>query len=300
MSFLKKIYRYIRQEYNYTRGIRLPVIQRHIWETWASLQPKQMVEALEIQVVYLTGMPRTGTSLAKNFLGDYPGLETISFQRGGFVFAWQASKNTDDIVLDKATHYIRSLGKIQRAYRKQVAYCCLIRDPRDELVSLLETTKHREIHRDKRFWQQWARMYTRYLNFAKTLGDDSRCYLLRYEDLVRWPVAAKKDFLRWVGLDVIAEAITPEYRILNQNDIQDWKVEERKTISAKSVGRWKKEDDPERRELLNGWQNLIHVAQLMQLMGYVDDGVERSFFEFEGMTTFQHIGGRRFGLGKAP
>jgi uncharacterized protein (DUF433 family) len=291
MIFLKKLYRRMiqlfRKEYNYARGVRIPVIKRHVGEIWVSLWPKIKIEGSGIQVVFLTGMPRTGTSLAKNYLGDYPGLETIGFQRSGFVFAWRASKDTNDIVVDKATHYIRNLNKIRRTYGNQVAYCCLIRDPRDELVSLLETRKHREIRRDEKFWKQWARTYAGYLNFAKKTGDDSRCYLLRYEDLVRWPVAAKEDFLNWLELDLSAETITPEYRILNQNDIQDWKVEERKTISAKSVGRWKMEDDPERKELLAGWQNVSAATKLMQAMGYGDNGVEGLSCEFEGMSTFQ-------------
>lgn len=276
-----------RKEYNYARGVRIPVIKRHIGEIWVSLCPKMKFVDQGIRVVYMTGMPRTGTSLAKNFLGDYPGLEAIGFQRGGFMFAWRASKTTDDIIVDKATHYIRSLNKIKRAYGNQVRYCCLVRDPRDELVSLLETSKHREIRRDVRFWRQWERAYTGYLSFAEKLGDASRCYLLRYEDLVRWPVAAKEDFLSWLGLDRSAEAITPEYRILNQNDIQDWKVEKRKTISAKSVGRWKMEDDPERKELLAGWQNVSAAANLMQVMGYGDNGVEGLSGELEGMTIFR-------------
>lgn len=293
MDYLKKPYqriaKFLRQQYNYTRGNRIPNIKRYVGETWAAmpLHARPSGEHSKIQVVYLTGMPRTGTSLAKNFLGDYPGLDVLSFQREGFFYAWRASKTTNDIILDKATHYIRSLDKIYRAYGKRVAYCCLIRDPRDELLSLLETSKHREIKRDKRFWRQWARSYARYLRFAKKEGDDSRCYLIRYEDLVRWPVAVKGDFLTWLGLDASQEALTSTYRILNRDDIQDWKVEERRTITSKSIGRWKRESDPEGVDLFGTWQDIAEAEGLMKMMGYGRTDIEPLTLDCPGLRVFQ-------------
>ncbi len=296
LEFLKQLFRrfvdFLRREYNYTRGNRLPVIRRHIGETWVALplRPKSSGEHAKIRVVYITGMPRTGTSLAKNFLGDYPGLDVLGFQRGGFFHAWRVSKDANHIILDKATHYIRSLEKIYRAYGKQVAFCCLIRDPRDELLSLLETSRHREIKRDKRFWHQWVRNYARYLRFAEKVGDDSRCYLLRYEDLVRWPVAVKEDFLTWLGLDANLEALTSTYRILNQDDIQDWKVEERRTVTPQSIGRWSNESDPERMELFQGWQKNPDAEKLMKMMGYGQDYIETLALDSPSLSVFQRCG----------
>ena len=293
VEFLKQLFRrlvdFLRREYNYTRGNRLPVIRRHIGEAWVALPlwSKPSGENSKIRVVYITGMPRTGTSLAKNYLGDYPGLEALNFQRGGFLHAWRASKNTNNVIVDKATHYIRNLEKIHRAYGNQVAYCCLIRDPRDELLSLLETSRHREIKRDKRFWHQWARNYARYLRFAKKVGDDSRCYLIRYEDLVRWPVAVKGDFLTWLGLDASQEALTSTYRILNRDDIQDWKVEERRTITSKSVERWKMESDPERVDLFGTWQDIAEAEGLMKMMGYGRTDIEPFTLDSPGLRVFQ-------------
>lgn len=287
-SPLRDSVRRMRQEYRYVRGVRIIVLKRHLRETWAALNPVKLPNTTEkSRVVYVTGMPRTGTSLAKNYLGTYPGLTVIKFQRYGFVHAWQVAKQSDTIVLDKATHYIRSVRKIYRAYGKHIAFCCLVRDPRDELVSLLETNKHREIFRDERFWRQWAHTYKTFLEFAESLADPRVCYLIRYEDLVRWPVPAKVGFLTWLGLNVDLTTITPDYSVVHADDIQDWKVQERRSVRAESVGRWKEVSVPEIQSLLCRWQNMAEVASIMEAFGYTDEGTILRTLKFVGLTVFQ-------------
>jgi len=235
----------------------------------------------------MTGLPRTGTSLAKNYLGMYPGLNVVRFQTGGFTYAWKVAEHTDAIVVDKATHYIRDFRKIHRAYGDHIAFCCIVRDPRDELTSLLETDIHPEIHRDKWFWQQWARTYNAFLGFAASLSDPKTFYLIRYEDLVRWPVNAKIHFLTWLGLDVDPGTITAGYDVAHKDDIQDWKVKAQRTVTSHSIGRWKGVNSPRARTLFKHWQHVSEAAALMQCLGYSEDGVIDRLLKFSGLTIFQ-------------
>jgi len=241
------------------------------------------------RVVYVTGMPRTGTSLAKNYLGSAPGLTVTKFQtaNSGFQYAWQVANQTSDIVLDKATRYIQSFRRIYGMYGNQVAFCCIVRDPRDQLTSLFETELHPEIYRNKQFWRQWANMYGSYLKFAAYLSMSSHWYLLRYEDLARWPVQAKLDFLSWLDLDIDKKVITVEYDIIHKEDNQDWKVQEQHKVNMNSVGRWKRVDNPEMKALFQYWQWNEEANTLMNRFGYTAEGLKDCPLEFTGLTVFQ-------------
>jgi len=286
VSALESIKR-IRRESSYLLGVKLPVWRRHFHENWAALsRVGRQSDADRPHVVYITGMPRTGTSLAKNYMGAHEGLEVMRFQPHGFVHAWQFSRRTENIVVDKATHYIHSVWKIYRAYGNSVAFYCLVRDPRDELASLLETDKHREVYRDQRFWKQWARTYERYLEFAASQGSPSLCYLIRYEDFVRWPIAAKIHFLNWLGLVPDTETITPDYGIIHEDDIQDWKLKDRRTITANSVGRWKKAFGESHQALFEQWKRIDRVASLMERFGYGEEGCTGQSASMCGLTIF--------------
>lgn len=286
----------IRRQSSYLLGVKIPVWRRHLHENWAALsRVGRRSGASRPRVVYITGMPRTGTSLAKNYMGAHEGLEVMRFQPNGFVHAWQCSKRMENIVVDKATHYIQSVWKIYRAYGRSVGFYCLVRDPRDELASLLETEKHREVFRDQRFWKQWAKTYERYLEFATFQGRPSLCYLIRYEDLVRWPIAAKIHFLEWLGIVPDTETITHHYGIIHEDDTQDWKLGDRRKITTDSVGRWKTLPWQNQRALFEQWKRVDRVASLMEGFGYGEKGCTGWAQSKSGLTVFQP---ERFRQGK--
>jgi len=275
-------------EHSYLLGVRLPVLRRHLHENWAALsRVGRRSGTKRPRVVYITGMPRTGTSLAKNYMGAHRGLEVMRFQRYGFVHAWQFSRRTENIVVDKATHYIHSVWKIYRAYGRSVAFYCLVRDPRDELASLLETDKHREVYRDQRFWKQWARTYERYLEFAAFQGKPSLCYLIRYEDFVRRPIAAKIHFLKWLDVVPDTETMTPDYGIIHEDDTQDWKLRDGRKITTDSVGRWKRPPWQHQRALFEQWKRVDRVASVMESFGYGEQGCTGWFQSISGLTVFR-------------
>ena len=284
-KFLKKCY----AKFSYFRGIWIPIQIRILRETWASLIPLTKIDnGLEPKVLYMTGMPRTGSSLAKNFLGNHDSFEVMKFQSGGFTFAWERALTTEKIVVDKATHYVRNIRKIHRTYGDSVTFFCIVRDPRDELLSLIESNKHREIPRNESFWQEWHQTYMNLLDFAAEHSDCTlNIYLIRYEDLVRWPIQAKVDFLSWLGLEIKVRTINPQYNILHDDDIQDSKVEKKRKVSTDSVGRWKDVTDPKVRKLLNHWQYVEPVKSMMGRFGYNKGGVVDHQLSFKGIKVFR-------------
>ncbi|MCP4602707.1 MAG: glycosyltransferase [Proteobacteria bacterium] len=231
-------------------------------------------------VVYMTGMPRTGSSLMKNYFGDFPGLEIMPFQRKGFFDTWEKSAQCDDILIDKSTHYIRNLNDILVGTAGRAAFCCIVRDPRDQLTSLFEFDGHPELPRTKRFWKKWVKQYSSFLRFAEQ-RHNARCFLIRYEDLVLFPVEAKTAFLEWIGLDVRAEPITPEYRVAHDNDIQDPKVSRNNKVVPRSIGCYRKTEGARLKNLIEGYKDFEEAGKLMHRLDYGTKGL----FEIKEMET---------------
>ena len=119
-------------------------------------------------VVYMTGMPRTGSSYMKNYIGAHDGLTIMPFEARGFHKTWELSlKKGHSICIDKSTHYIRHLSKIFATCGDHVALCCIVRDPRDQLVSLFDFPRHPELPRSCKFWDKWFAQYNGFLEFAE-------------------------------------------------------------------------------------------------------------------------------------
>jgi hypothetical protein len=124
------------------------------------------------------------------------------------------------------------------------------------------------------------------LEFAASQGSPSLCYLIRYEDFVRWPVAAKTHFLKWLDLVPDTETITPDYGIIHEDDTQDWKLKDRRTITANSVGRWKKALGESHQALFEQWKRIDRVASLMERFGYGEEGCTGQSANMCGLTIF--------------
>ena len=147
--------------------------------------------------------------------------------------------------------------------------------------------KHREIPRDNTFWQIWAQNYSNYFQFAASHPwGEKRCYLIRYEDLARWPEKAKADFFCWLGLDTKDVEITPHYHIIHEDDTQDWKVEEKSSVSAESIGKWKDNIEADKYSMFLRWHDDEQVRSLMHSLGYVEGGVVNHSVELAGLRVF--------------
>lgn len=229
---------------------------------------KTFPKAKKNPIVFMTGMPRTGSSLMKNFFGTHPALKVMPFQRDGFFVSWEQSFQEEKILIDKSTHYIRHLEKIVATCKDQAYICCIVRDPRAQLCSLFEFEAHPETSRGKRFWKQWYNQYQQFLEQAAKY-QNIKFFLLRYEDMVREPERAKTIFLEWLGVET--SVVNNRYEIASSQDIQDPKVFKKRTVSTDSLARWKEIQDPKQKEVLMAYENMEPVRELMTSFGYLPE-----------------------------
>lgn len=242
----------------------------------------------ELPVVYVSGMHRSGTSLCKAYFGDYPKFEYWLFDPSGFFKIWNASYYTSRTIIDKSNHYIENVDLIFKATKGRAAFCFIVRDPRDTLLSLCNWSESRNIPRTEEFWlNHWTRVYQNYLDFAaqnKFLSP--RCYLIRYEDLVRWPCAAKRDFLVWAGIPLV-EDILPSYKIIEEDLGLEPKAKSCSSINDSSVGKWKSVSEPNLKSLINSWKRFPETISLMKKLGYNENGCIEVEESFSGLRFFK-------------
>ena len=222
------------------------------------------------KVIYMTGMPRTGSSLMKNYLGSYPGMQIMPFQKNGFHATYsRARRDNGSILIDKSTGYIEHPGYLFHAYGKQISMFCIVRDPRDQYLSLLAFKGHIGQPRNTRFWHLWHNRYSKLINFIQE-NPHFKIALLRYEDLVRFPIDAKSFFVTWAGLDATLEPISDTYKVAYQDDIQDNKVVLANKPLESSIGKYLKISDPCISATINYYKKHEKIRNLMKQFGYSD------------------------------
>jgi len=89
-----------------------------------------------IRVVYITGFPRSGTTMLKYYFAAHDGLRQTAFSPVGFFDAWQQADDAgSDILVDKSNHYIYALDTLFKGCGQGARVVVILRDPRDCLVS---------------------------------------------------------------------------------------------------------------------------------------------------------------------
>jgi len=215
-------------------------------------------------------MPRTGSSLAKRYLGGFPQFDIAPLQRFEESLSQARSAPVGRITLDKKTDNIKRLHEIVPEAGCDAAFVCLVRDPRDELLSLAEIDRHRPVPRDARFWPYWTHRYKRAFSVLQQLAAIGvPVALLRYEDLALRPVAIKQQFATWLGLE--SHSFDDAYESIIGDEIvqrrEDWKVHQQSRVNAASVGRWRHADG-EIGEVITGLSRYAPARRLMSRLGY--------------------------------
>lgn len=231
------------------------------------------------EVVYVTGLPRTGSSLLKNYIGGEEETRAIPFQDFGYQNAWEISKNEKRIVIDKATHYIWSIDEIYESYGDSVAFMVIIRDPRDQLLSLMDTFLHLEIPRGKRFGEFWRSAIENVIEFSER-KEPQKLFILRYEDLVKKPSKVLSSFGEWVNIDVENEG--RKYDIVNKNDSQDHKLYYKNEIHKSSMEKYLSMEDEYRSRAVKMLMGEEDVVNMMRELGYEEEGVGDISLRLEG------------------
>jgi hypothetical protein len=244
------------------------------------------------RVVYLLAMPRTGSTLAKRYLGEHQSL--VIAPNRTYRHSWKLAKElkSGSIVIDKRTNNLDEdkLNRIFFDYGNMVWFAGIIRDPRDQLISLLETDRHDKVPRNEEFWTYWMEKYRLLFDFAKKhASNGANVCLIRYEDLAQHPLVIKRDFLKWLGIEVQTEELTFGYSNVVQeiasgeDDSEDWKTHRNKEVHKDSIGRWRHVQDPAAMKLLTCYRQLPEVNRLMKYLGYEEDIVPITK-DLEGIT----------------
>ena len=241
------------------------------------------------ELVYITGFPRSGTTMMKYYLGSYPGLAQTKFDPIGFFKAWEEATSSEDILIDKSNHYIYSVRNIFRSCGKRVRLACVVRDPRDCLVSFLKYHENREVPRSDAFWKYWAEMHRDFLSAAREPDWCDCVFVLRYEDLVRFPVEAKAAFLQWIGLEADAANLDDSYTIAHEGEGWHDSVHDHRKVGGFALEKWRQADvgDAALQARLGKWVDDPEVAELMRLFGYANDPLGEHAMRDEPFAVFE-------------
>ena len=244
------------------------------------------------KVVYILAMPRTGSTLAKRYLGDHNALLIAPNQTYRHSWRMAVKSGSECIVIDKRTNNLdrEKLKRIYVDYGNQVWFAGVIRDPRDQLVSLMETDRHEKVPRTEEFWSYWLEKCQLLFDFAKECADrGGNISLIRYEDMATNPNGVKYDFLRWLGIEARAGEVSSEYsNIVDeiatcQDNSEDWKTHRNRKVHKNSIGRWRRVRNPVAMRVITHYRKSTRVAALMERLGYEED-VKPVARDFEGMT----------------
>lgn len=218
------------------------------------------------QVIYITGLPRTGTSLLKNYLASKSIAKSIPFQEKGFHKAWSISEENCRPILDKATHYITNLGKIYETYGDNVGFIVVVRDPRDQIISLRETYLHLEISRSYKFSNTWVNTLENTLKFRERCKP---CWfkLIKYEDFVDNSSLLLNELSKDMNIEILQD-YDKNYEIAHDNDSQDHKVVKHKNIHTKSVGRYQNVTDNDTLRIVKRIEQKEDVQKYLKMFNY--------------------------------
>ena len=228
------------------------------------------------RIVYVTGFPRSGTTLLKYFYGSHPGLRQTTFNPAGFHHAWRLAQayEGDEILIDKSNHYIYALETMFEALGDAIRICVIVRDPRDCIASLIHYGENREVPRSPAFWAYWGKQHAKLIDLACHHPLRDQLHLVRYEDLVRFPTEAKAAFLRWLDFDVTPHQLDRSYEVQHPGEGWHDSVFEQREVSAGALQKWQSVSDPPgwAAELIPAWQDDPGIAATMASLGYTAEG----------------------------
>jgi len=246
------------------------------------------------RIVYLTGFPRSGTTMLKYYYGSQPGLRQTPFNPAGFHRTWAmaAADDGDEILVDKSNHYLYAFDQLFAAYGDAVRLCVIVRDPRDCIASFIHYHENREVPRTPAFWPYWAEQHANLARFARTSRFSHCVHIVRYEDLVRFPEQAKASYLQWLGFDIDAGDLDRHYEVQNPGESWHDSVFERREVGGHALQKWRSVKSPPAwaASLLPAWQDDPGATAMMQLFGYDAGGVTEP--QLHGFSNVFHPTGK--------
>lgn len=267
----------------------------YLWKIRFSIKekiaPNRIPPTKKPKILYIVGMPRTGSTLVKRFLGEHEHLKILPKKLYQKSYVLASENNGANILVDKSTDNIDKIHNIYDLAGEDAWFLGVVRDPRDELTSLSETDRHSSVPHNRTFWPYWAIRYSRLLESFKMIANQGgKVAIVRYEDLVQNPVPIKKSFGDWLNLDM--NDITSEYSsnieeiAEGTNKSEDWKVHQHNAVHNGSLHRWKKAEKSIRQTACI-WKSYKPAKDIMSKFGYHEDKILQ-INEIEGITVFNN------------
>ncbi len=217
--------------------------------------------------VFILGCPRSGTTLAKRYLGTHPqckiapyvGLYKHSEKDVMRVYKFLSSKKAT--VFKQVSWVSNSVNwgenktaiPFLKTYFPNCYFILMIRNPSATLASLKAIDRHNEVPKDSRFSDWWVELYENALNDLK----GQRYIVIRYEDLVQKPFETKNKFCEFLEIEYVNTSNDASYELPENEDFdpnfEDPKCIETNTIHTRSLNR--KAEDMEITDRLKKFAN---------------------------------------------
>ncbi len=247
------------------------------------------------RIVYLSGFPRSGTTMLKYYYGSHPGLRQTPFNPAGFHRTWAmaAADKRDEILVDKSNHYLYAFDQLFAAYGDAVRLCVIVRDPRDCIASFIHYHENRELARGRLPSGPTGRSNTPILRDShRPAVSATACISSATRYLVRFPEQAKASYLQWLGFDIDAGDLDRHYEVQNPGESWHDSVFERREVGGHALQKWRSVKSPPAwaASLLPAWQDDPGATAMMQLFGYDAGGVTGT--QLRGASNVFHPTGK--------
>lgn len=148
-----------------------------------------------------------------------------------------AKKNKKKRWADKNPENLMYLKEWHSLLRGRFIFVHLVRHPLDALASLIEVGFPLTVPES---FEDKVQLYEKFIKNALDYSDSypERCFVIRYEDLVRNTEEVLIDFMKKIGEEFENNMLTEYLDDERRNGIEDPKVLKRTNIDDSSIGRW--------------------------------------------------------------
>ena len=197
------------------------------------------------KAVFIMGCPRSGTTLAKRYLGTHPDCKIAPYVGLYRPLESDVARVYKVLALNKATVFKQTgwvvsrenwhpdttaIPFLSRTFPNSY-FIVVVRHPSASLASLKETDRHPEVPKDDGFSDWWVDLY------QETLGalQGQKHLIIRYEDLVQEPIRVKKLFCEFLRIDPEKMPHDTSYELPDTGDPSVHVYEDSKCLQTNTI-----------------------------------------------------------------
>lgn len=220
--------------------------------------------------VFVTGAPRSGTTLMKSIMQSHSKIGGCEYETTSllgpprYLDAWSIKEVSNEEfreILDESSNIVDLYDRISKIilnrYRKtffvdkiwpnrfrvwyinrhfpEARWVHIVRDPRDGYCSAVQ---HRDVPQDPDI-PTWLSYWERATSIAESISPNRRI-TIRYEELAKWPENTVKRIMHFLGMEFEKGQIDPDTTNTFMKETEEHK-HLRDPITPRSVGRWRGE-----------------------------------------------------------